>query len=118
MSAHTAGQRAAIMADLAVASLPKSFITSDMIELGPTDGMPVIGNYSLAMLVAPDAQAPVKAAATDSRRTRASSALRQCVSAKRTYDASRLCAATSRSATTAGQTERTPTVGSGCWVLR
>ena len=33
MSAHTAGQRAAIMSDLAVAPLPKSFIGGDMVEL-------------------------------------------------------------------------------------
>ena len=51
MSAHTAGQRAAIMADLAVAPLPKSFIGGDMVELSAKDGMPEIGNYSLAMLV-------------------------------------------------------------------
>jgi DNA-binding transcriptional LysR family regulator len=69
MSAHTAGQRAAIMADLAVAPLPKSFITGDMVELGPKNGMPVIGNYSLAMLTAPDAQPPVKAAADHIRAT-------------------------------------------------
>lgn len=63
MSAHTAGQRAAIMSDLAVAPMPKSFITSEMVELGAKDGMPAIGEYSLAMLVTPDASAPVKAAA-------------------------------------------------------
>ena len=63
MSAHTAGQRAAIMSDLAIAPLPKSFITNDMVELGPKDGLPHIGEYSLAMLVAPDASAPVSAAA-------------------------------------------------------
>lgn len=63
MSAHTAGQRAAIMSDLAVAPLPKSFITDDMVELGPKDGLPSIGQYSLAMLVGKDATPPVKAAA-------------------------------------------------------
>lgn len=64
MSAHTAGQRAAILADLAVAPLPKSFLNScDLAELGPKDGMPVIGEYSLALLVAPEASAPVKAVA-------------------------------------------------------
>lgn len=63
MSAHTAGQRAAIMSDLAIAPLPKSFITDDMVELTASDGLPVIGNYSLAMMVSPDANAPVKAAA-------------------------------------------------------
>ncbi|HEY5816825.1 MAG TPA: LysR substrate-binding domain-containing protein [Mesorhizobium sp.] len=63
MSAHTSGQRAAIMSDLAIAPLPKSFITNDMVELGPKDGLPPIGEYSLAMLVASDASAPVRAAA-------------------------------------------------------
>jgi len=63
MSAHTAGQRSAILADLAVAPLPKSFIGDDMVELGDKDGMPDIGNYCLAMIVAPDASAPVKATA-------------------------------------------------------
>ena len=58
MSAHTAGQRSAIMADLAVAPLPKSFLGCDMVELDRKDGLPEIGTYSLAMFVAPDADAP------------------------------------------------------------
>ncbi|MBN9275431.1 MAG: LysR family transcriptional regulator, partial [Mesorhizobium sp.] len=66
---HTAGQRAAIMADLAVAPLPKSFLGHDMVELGPKNGMPEIGSYSLAMVVAPDASAPVKAVADHIRAT-------------------------------------------------
>jgi len=69
MSAHTAGQRAAIMADLAVAPLPKSFLGDDMVELSPADGLPVIGNYNLAMIVPPDASAPVKAVADHIRAT-------------------------------------------------
>jgi len=69
MSAHTAGQRSAIMADLAVAPLPKSFLGSDMVELTTKDGLPDIGNYTLGMFVAPDAGAPVKAAADHIRAT-------------------------------------------------
>ena len=69
MSAHTAGQRAAILADLAVAPLPRSFIGHDLIELGVKDGMPDIGTYSLAMVVAPDADAPVRAVADHIRAT-------------------------------------------------
>lgn len=69
MSAHTAGQRAAIMADLAVAPLPSSFLGSDMVALGQKDGMPDIGNYSLAMVVTPDASAPVNAVADHIRDT-------------------------------------------------
>ena len=63
MSAHTAGQRAAILSDLAVAPMPKSFVGGDLVVLGTEDGMPEMNSYSLAMLVAPDASAPVKAAA-------------------------------------------------------
>lgn len=69
MSAHTAGQRAAIMADLAVAPLPKSFLGQDMIELTAKHGMPEIGSYKLAMIVPPDASAPVKAVADHIRAT-------------------------------------------------
>lgn len=69
MSAHTAGQRAAILSDLAVAPLPKSFLSADMVELTEKDGLPEMGNYSLLMLVAPDASAPVKAAAEHIRAT-------------------------------------------------
>jgi DNA-binding transcriptional LysR family regulator len=69
MSAHTAGQRAAILSDLAVAPLPKSFLGDDLVELGPKDGLPKMGDYSLAMIVAPDADAPVNAAADHIRAT-------------------------------------------------
>jgi hypothetical protein len=43
--------------------MPKSFLAGDLVELGVKDGMPEMGTYSLAMLVAHDASAPVKAAA-------------------------------------------------------
>jgi DNA-binding transcriptional LysR family regulator len=69
MSAHTAGQRAAILADLAVAPLPRSFIGSEFMELGAKDGMPDIGTYSLAMVVTPEANAPVRAVADHIRAT-------------------------------------------------
>lgn len=69
MSAHTAGQRAAIMADLAVAPLPKSFLGDEMVELTAKDGLPPIGNYNLAMVVSPDASAPVNAVADHIRAT-------------------------------------------------
>lgn len=69
MSAHTAGQRAAILSDLAVAPLPKSFIGDDIVPLGPKEGLPALSNYNLAMIVAPDASAPVCAAADHIRAT-------------------------------------------------
>ena len=69
MSAHTAGQRSAILADLAVAPLPRSFVSGDVVVLGPESGLPDIGTYEIAMLVAPDASAPVLAAADHIRAT-------------------------------------------------
>lgn len=69
MSAHTAGQRAAILSDLAIAPLPKSFLHGDLVELGAKDGLPKLGNYHIGMVVAPDASAPVKAAADHIRST-------------------------------------------------
>lgn len=69
MSAHTAGQRAAILSDLAIAPLPKSFIGDDVVALGPNEGLPPLSNYNLAMIVAHDASAPVHAAADHIRAT-------------------------------------------------
>lgn len=69
MSAHTAGQRAAILADLAVAPLPRSFTGDDIVALGPNEGLPKLSNYHLAMRVAPEASAPVRAAADHIRAT-------------------------------------------------
>jgi DNA-binding transcriptional LysR family regulator len=69
MSAHTAGQRSAILSDLAVAPLPKSFIGEEVVALGPEEGLPLLPTYNLAMIVAPDASAPVKAAADHIRAT-------------------------------------------------
>lgn len=68
-SAHTAGQRSAILADLAVAPLPKSFIGGDIVALGPDEGLPALSSYHLAMIVAPEASAPVRAAADHIRAT-------------------------------------------------
>jgi DNA-binding transcriptional LysR family regulator len=69
MSAHTAGQRAAILADLAVAPLPRSFIGEDVVALDDKDGLPNLGTYNLVMIVAPHASAPVQAAADHIRAT-------------------------------------------------
>lgn len=69
MSAHMAGQRAAILADLAVAPLPKTFINNDLVALGPEEGLPPLPNYHLAMMVCPDATAPIHAAADHIRAT-------------------------------------------------
>lgn len=69
MSAHTAGQRSAILADLAIAPLPRSFIGDDIVALGPEQGLPKLSNYNLCMMLAPDASAPVRAVAEHIRAT-------------------------------------------------
>lgn len=69
MSAHTAGQRSAILADLAIAPLPKSFIGDDIVALGDEHGLPKLSCYNLCMIVAPGASAPVLAAADHIRAT-------------------------------------------------
>lgn len=63
MSAHGAGQRAAILSDLAIAPVPRSLLGCEFVELGECDGLPEIGTYSVAMLVRPDADSAVSAAA-------------------------------------------------------
>lgn len=69
MSAHTSVQRAAVMSDLAVAPLPRSFLGDDLVELGAPDGLPEMGSYTVAMSVAPEASPPVQAAAEHIRAT-------------------------------------------------
>lgn len=69
MSAHTAGQRAAVVSDLAIAPLPRSFIGDGIVALGEQDGLPELANYKLAMIVSPEAGTPVHAAADHIRAT-------------------------------------------------
>src|SRR5258705_11976877 len=52
MSPHTAGQRSAILADPAVAPMPKSFPAGDLVGPGVKARMPGRGTSSLAMPVA------------------------------------------------------------------
>lgn len=62
-SAHISGQRAAILADLAVAPIPCSAISGMIVEADPKYGLPELPEYALGMIVAEDASAPVLAAA-------------------------------------------------------
>lgn len=62
-SAHISGQRAAILADLAVAPLPISALGGNIIEAGPRYDLPELPDYALGMIMVNDASAPVKAAA-------------------------------------------------------
>ncbi len=63
MSAHIAGQRAAILADLAVAPIPVSACVNGIVALGPQQGLPTLGNYVLGMIISDRISKPAEAAA-------------------------------------------------------
>lgn len=63
MSAHLAGQRAAMLADLAIAPVPLSACDNRIIPLGETDGLPPLDDCALGLLVCEKASKPVWAAA-------------------------------------------------------
>lgn len=62
-SAHISGQRAAILADLAVAPIPASSLGGDIIEAPSKYGLPKLPQYALGMIMAPDPSPAVRAAA-------------------------------------------------------
>ncbi len=59
-SAYISGQKAAILADLAVAPLPVSAMADPIVA---AEGLPPLGSYSLGMVIASNASKPVSAAA-------------------------------------------------------
>lgn len=63
LSGHVSAQRAAIVADLAVAPLPRSAVGQGFAILGSGDGLPSLGRYQVAMAVAPGAPSHVQAVA-------------------------------------------------------
>ena len=62
-SAYISGQKAAILADLAVAPLPASAIADPIIAAPAEYKLPALGHYSLGMIIGRDPTPPVKAAA-------------------------------------------------------
>ena len=62
-SAHISGQRAAVLADLAVAPIPRSSLGGDIMEAPARYRLPILPEYALGMIVAPDPTPAVKAAA-------------------------------------------------------
>lgn len=62
-SAHISGQRAAILADLAVAPIPAAALSGRIVEADPKYGLPELPDYRLGMIVTEDASTPVRAAA-------------------------------------------------------
>lgn len=62
-SAYISAQKAAILADLAVAPMPFSAISDPIIAAPKEYDLPPLGNYALGLIVAENATAPVRAAA-------------------------------------------------------
>lgn len=63
MSAHISGQRAAILADLAVAPIPLSCCTNGIVALSEDDGLPTLENYGVGMIAQKSPSEPARAAA-------------------------------------------------------
>lgn len=63
LSEHTTGQKAAVLADLAVAPLPKYLIKDDLVALTERDGLPDLGSYNIGLQVIANASPPVLAVA-------------------------------------------------------
>ncbi len=66
-SAHIAGQKVGILADLAVAPLPASTCDQRIVALGPEYGLPELPDYAIGMLIRSDASEPVRAVADQLR---------------------------------------------------
>ncbi|MGU3398125.1 LysR family transcriptional regulator [Brucellaceae bacterium D45D] len=67
MSSHSTGQRAAIMADLAIAPFGKTLLGDGIVALGPEHDLPPLKNYQLGMIVKPDGGAHIQAVANNLR---------------------------------------------------
>lgn len=61
-SAHISGQRAAVLADLAVAPIPISSVGGDIVEAPAHFGLPELPSYALGLLVTEDPNPAVTAA--------------------------------------------------------
>lgn len=62
-SAHTMAQRAAVLSDLAIAPLPRSYVSDDMQILGAKEGLPDLIQFDIRLLTAPQLSLPAKAVA-------------------------------------------------------
>ena len=62
-SAHLTGQRAAIMADLAVAPIPASALGGEIVEAGPEHGLPALPDYGVALVTRASPEPAASAAA-------------------------------------------------------
>ena len=60
-------QRAAIVADLAIAPLPRSYVQNDMVILGEKEGLPELGCFDIRLIMGDKASRPVLAVAESIR---------------------------------------------------
>lgn len=67
MSSHSTGQRAAIMADLAIAPFAKTLLGEGIVALGSEHALPELGRYQLGMIIRPDAGPHIHAVAENLR---------------------------------------------------
>ncbi len=67
LSAHTMAQRAAVIADLAIAPLPRSYLTADMTALGAAHGLPDLGSFEVRLLRGGEASETIDAVADSIR---------------------------------------------------
>lgn len=67
LSAHTMAQRAAVLADLAVAPLPRNYLTDDMTALGTRQGLPELGTFEVRLLRGETKSEPIEAVADSIR---------------------------------------------------
>ena len=67
MSAYIAGQKAGVLSDLAIAPLPLSCCTGNIIELSSDYGLPELPEYGLSMVIGKDPSPSVKAFANHLR---------------------------------------------------
>ncbi len=66
-SAHIAGQKAGLMADLAIAPLPASSCEGNIVALDASFDLPELPNYALGLLVSKNATPPITAVANHIR---------------------------------------------------
>jgi hypothetical protein len=60
-------QRAAVVSDLAIAPLPRSYVGDDMVILGAQEGLPELGSFDIRLLTVSQLTAPMQTVAESIR---------------------------------------------------
>lgn len=66
-SAHTMAQRAAVLSDLAIAPFPRSYLSEDMVVLGPQEGLPELFTFDVRLVTRSQLAVPAQAVAESIR---------------------------------------------------